>query len=144
MSNGLVRKGEVMGERVNVRVIANFGDGYINFYYHSGRDSVLLLVQQCMTKHRNRWTDGPYLTRHLAEETMPSGISLMTVNNEYPIIVVDTKKQNVSFYLGTGYMKRELGEQKRCWSFEDFVNESVRFMMDVWHSASEEMWEHEP
>lgn len=92
-----------MGDRVNIAFEQANGKR-IFFYGHWSGDPAPKLVQQGLAKGRDRWTDEAYLARIVFQTflggdtgTTGFGISTSIGDNEYPLIVVDARKQQVRF-----------------------------------------------
>lgn len=92
----------------------------VYLYTHFGGECLPELVQQVLAR-RLRWDDEGYLARMLfaalieGDESGDSGAGITTylTDNEFPLLVLDCKKQQVSMRTGGGGVDN--------WSFEQFV-----------------------
>ena len=93
-----------MGDRANV-VIKN-GDSEVFLYTHWGGTELPEAVTAALRRGVQRWTDASYLARIVFCEMVSEddwdgltgyGISASIGDNSYPLIVLDTDKQEVRF-----------------------------------------------
>lgn len=116
-----------MGDRANV-VIPQEGmaDVKIYLYTHWGGSELPAVVQRALAR-RERWADRPYLTRIIFDAMTEgrhgsetgAGISAYLCDNEYPLLIVDTNKQEVCFQ-PVGQDDMPCGKPLR-YSFEEYV-----------------------
>jgi hypothetical protein len=102
---------EIMGDRANAYVElptgygADAGRGGIYLYTHWSGYDWPEKIREALEFGEGRWNDDQYLTRiltsrvfrDLTESTVGGGIGLTMGDNERPVIVVDTIRQEVSF-----------------------------------------------
>lgn len=118
-----------MGDRGNIAVVQRDG-GLIFLYTHWGGSSISDDLRTALAR-RQRWDDGPYLTRIIFDEMAYEwhgtetgfGISTDICDNEHDILVVNPNTQKVyvnayeSYPNGYRFVETDTGV-----SFEDFVN----------------------
>lgn len=143
-------KGGIVGDRANVYVKNDVDPSKpgVYLYTHWGGYELPEAVAKALDRGRNRWDDGPYLTRiifcemmkfygDLPEETLESetgfGISTSMVDNEHNIIVVEPgSRDRTDGRIGRIWFARPGNEDKEpvvAWSFEVYV--------DKWELAAE-------
>lgn len=119
-----------MGDRGNIRMKYNEKES-IYFYTH-WNGSYLPEVVQTALKKKERWDDEPYLSRIVfcelvdGQEKTNTGFGIYThiCDNEHPIVVIDTQKQEVYF---TEENKEEPVDNCR-WSFKEFVETDLTIL----------------
>lgn len=95
-----------MGDRANIFIQDQFTDGEgVYLYSHWGGVSHLARGVEALQHDfaRARWNDGAYLARVVFQQILDAdglnetgyGISTYLLDNEYPILVVDTRHQLV-------------------------------------------------
>lgn len=93
-----------MGDRANVCVITPRHDP-IFLYCHWGGTYLPHTVADALRRGADRWDDYPYLARIIFSEmikddvmeTTGYGISTEILDNEYPIVVVDSADNSIGF-----------------------------------------------
>jgi len=119
-----------MGDRANVVVLDDKDGQMIYFYAHWGGESVCADVKAGLREcgpdqphYGNRWDDSGRVAsaifRRMAGDdphTPYAQIALYRRDNEYPIVVVDSRTQTV----GLAHEGKE-PECYRSWSFADFI-----------------------
>jgi len=91
-----------MGDRSNIVVVDHKGDRVWLYGHWMGADSINV-VRDVLGRHA-RWDDPAYLARMLFEKMIEGaydketgfGISTFMCDNEYPVIVLDTRDQTVT------------------------------------------------
>ena len=123
-----------MGDRGNVKI----EDSGVYLYTHWSGSELPFIVQQVL-KRKERWKTYPYLTRmifcelltHSHNDTSHFGISTEILNNEHPIVVVNCKKQMVSFLMG--HKTRPFA----TFSFIAFIEMSVEDLQECYEEQDE-------
>ena len=109
-----------MGDRGNV--IFKYQDGNkIYFYTHWGGSSLKETVRQALIRGKERWQDESYLARIVFCEMLDTeqgqdsledltglGIAPYEVDNENPLVTVDTKAQTVNGIPFSDYIKNPI------------------------------------
>ena len=108
-----------MGDRGNICI--REAEGAIFLYTHWGGSEIAKTAQKSLKRGTERWDDPAYLTRIVFDDmvdgdrgTSGFGISRGICDNEYPIVVLDTDKQQVRF-------EDEKGRKAGEWSFTDYA-----------------------
>ena len=104
-----------MGDRGNI-CMQESNTNKIFFYSHYNGYELFNVLQSALKRGKDRWDDESYLARiifceMIKDDLMSStgfGISTYLTDNEYPVFVVDSKKQKVFVF-------------DNSWSFEDFI-----------------------
>ena len=111
-----------MGDRGNI--VVREGASAVWLYSHWGGSEIGEVVRKALAK-KQRWDDTPYLTRIVFQEllngdtgTSGFGIATSICDNEHPVIVVDTSKQEVQIYGGDGDIS---GKPIKKTSFTDYI-----------------------
>ena len=108
-----------MGNRGNV--VFKYEDGNkIYFYSHWGGSGLKEIVRQALIRGKDRWSDESYLARIVFCEmikdevlvTTGYGIAPYEVDNEHPLVVVDTKAQTVNDIPFSDYIKNPISEDE--------------------------------
>jgi len=101
-----------MGDRANVQVIDN--DSNVFLYTHWNGTELPEIVKSAMVKGKERWEDGPYLTRVIFQEMIHGdngitgyGISSVIGDGEDRVIVLSIGKQT-AWISGKAYSFDEL------------------------------------
>jgi hypothetical protein len=89
-----------MGYRANVLFIDNANQP-IYFYTHWEGEKLWYILQSALARGQDRWHDSPYLARIIFSEmikedidnTTGFGISTTLIDNEFPILKVDSIHQ---------------------------------------------------
>ncbi len=124
-----------MGDRANVFIRTVYPESAykkrkgVYLYSHWSGSGLPELVRQALAKQW-RWNDEPYLTRIIFDvmtegchgEELSFGISTRMPDNEYPIIEVDCKTQEVRF-LAYDWKRHRVDPKKvlASYSFSDYV-----------------------
>jgi len=111
-----------MGDRGNIVIDYNDGNE-IYFYSHWTGYDLFEVLQNALSRGRDRWDDKPYLARiifcEMVKEDLHSntgfGISPNLCDNEYPLLIVNPSKQTVR--MTTGSNTTPLLE----WDFDEFL-----------------------
>lgn len=123
-----------MGDRGNVFCREQYEkEGGVYLYSHWGGSELPRIVQDVL-KRRQRWDDGPYLTRMIfsamikedIDDEVGYGISVTLGDNGHPIVVVDTNTQTVGF-------AHEGKEPKTYvqWSFKEYIQLDEQDLTDA-------------
>ena len=112
-----------MGDRANVAIKQEHGEGMVYLYTHWGGEELPHDVRVALERGRDRWQDETYLARIIFDSMKGDdvngatgfGIGTYRPDNEHPIIRIDCDLQRVA-YEPTMYRKDD-----RSWSFEDYV-----------------------
>ena len=91
-----------MGDRSNIVVVQHNGERVWLYGHWMGEDSIDIV--RTTLARRDRWNDAPYLARMLfskmiegdPENSTGFGIGTYMCDNEYPVIVLDTRDQTVT------------------------------------------------
>jgi hypothetical protein len=94
-----------MGDRANIVIKQDGSDDRVYFYTHWHGTELPEMLHAALKRGEERWSDNPYLARVIFCEMTKGnpmaltgfGISTSLCDNEYPIIVVDTATETVSF-----------------------------------------------
>lgn len=112
-----------MGDRGNV-VFKYEDKNKIYFYSHWGGSNLKETVRQALIRGKERWNDESYLARIVfCQMLMGSGanelqalssfgISPYEVDNEHPLVTVDTKAQTVNGIPFVDYVKNPIPEDE--------------------------------
>ena len=108
-----------MGDRGNV-VIKYFDGNKIFFYSHWGGSGLKETVRQALKRGQGRWNDESYLARIVfsemtkdeAMELTGYGISPYEIDNENPLVTVDTKAQTVNGIPFEDYIKNPIQQEE--------------------------------
>lgn len=118
-----------MGERANVLVRDNYDPG-VFLYTHWGGYELPQTVQRAL-RREERWSDTPYLARIVFSEMIRDEIdgetgygisSVMVGDNGYPVIVLDTSKQTVSYISEDDARYKKTDSPAASWSMEDYIS----------------------
>jgi hypothetical protein len=111
-----------MGDRGNI--VVREGASAVWLYSHWRGSEIGEVVRKALAK-KQRWDDTPYLTRIVFQEllngdtgTSGFGIATSICDNEHPVIVVDTSKQEVQTYGDDGDIS---GKPIKKTSFTDYI-----------------------
>jgi hypothetical protein len=112
-----------MGDRGNIYVTDGSAPGVFLYGHWSG--SVMCGQLQGALARRVRWHDTPYLTRIIFDAMTDGdhgsetglGISTTICDNEYPILIVDTRTETVTI----GREGVPPIPTDRSWSFDEFA-----------------------
>ncbi len=126
-----------MGDRGNIFVRGRDDAGVYLYTHWSGSD-LPTIVKRALAR-KERWDDGPYLTRILfdtltsGQQGAPTGygISSEIGDNQYPIVVVDPANEKVAF-LAEG---KEREETQLGVSFDDYIAEDDDRLMELFQAA---------
>ena len=121
-----------MGDRGNIKVVDDTGEGAIYLYTHWGGSEVKTIAANALARGRDRWDDPAYLAGIIFCEMVPEkmfqdattlgmrvGISTYVCDNEHPIVVVDHKRQEVHFESQKG--NSVALPHAEVYTFEDFI-----------------------
>ena len=111
-----------MGDRGNV-VFKYEDKNKIYFYSHWGGSNLKETVRQALIRGKERWNDESYLARIVfcqmligsgspLEELASFGIAPYEVDNEHPLVTVDTKAQTVNGIPFADYVKNPIPEDE--------------------------------
>lgn len=89
-----------MGDRGNIVVQDDYGPAPVYLYSHWGGTELPDILAAALERGQGRWSDAPYLTRIIFNQMTAGdemsetgfGISTKLTDNEYPLLVVDTRK----------------------------------------------------
>jgi len=143
-----------VGDRANVCVVMDHEGGYsgsVYFYTHWHGAELPRLVQRALGR-RQRWDDPAYLARIIFSEMIRDdvggetgfGISLEVQDNEYPLLVVDARRNNMQVHIlpasREGTMPGDVPdfqdhEKYPCWSFGEFVAVTTKDLVQAWASV---------
>ena len=111
-----------MGDRGNV--VFKYEDGNkIYFYSHWGGSALKEVVRKALIRGKERWNDESYLARIVfcemlkeegatLEDLTGFGIAPYEVDNEHPLVIVDTKAQTVNGIPFNDYIKNPIPEDE--------------------------------
>jgi len=111
-----------MGDRGNV--VFKYEDATkIYFYSHWGGSGLKETVRKALIRGKERWGDESYLARIVfcemlkeegasLEDLTGFGIAPYEVDNEHPLVVVDTKAQTVNGIPFADYIKNPIPEDE--------------------------------
>lgn len=126
-------------ERANV-LVKDEQDPGVFLYTHSGGPRLPLLVRGALMR-RQRWNQAPYLARLIfsgmtwgsSQGDAGFGISSILGDNNYPVIVVDTAKQTVSYISEDDAREKRTDRPGASWSFEEYVQAPARAIAgEIW------------
>lgn len=109
-----------MGDRANVKVVD--GDSTVFLYTHWAGTELPITLQKALSRGRDRWTDGQYLSRIIfcemvgnrTSELTGFGISSVCGDGDDRILTVDVGKQEITY------------NGKRGVSFDSYVAASYK------------------
>lgn len=115
-----------MGERANI--VMKTGDSRIYFYTHWDGYELPSIAQEGLRAGKPRWQDAPYLSRiifcHLVKgdemEETGYGISMGICDNSFPLLVIDTDKQQVRFEAEGSIYPSKQDAVGKSFSFSEF------------------------
>ena len=108
-----------MGDRGNI--VFKYTDGNkIYFYSHWGGSDLKETLRQALIRGKERWEDESYLARIVfcemvkddIEDLTGYGIAPYEVDNEHPLVTVDTKLQTVNGIPFEDYIKNPIKEDE--------------------------------
>jgi hypothetical protein len=125
-----------MGDRANVYVKMQYGEGGVYLYSHWGGYALPQTLQTALQRHE-RWDDDAYLTRIIFCQMVKGdedgetgfGISAALCDNEHPIIHVDPAAGTVSFR-----PEDEIADEPSgcSWTFQEFCDLSEEELHKHW------------
>lgn len=109
-----------MGDRGNVVMLERRKEkvGMVYLYTHWGGYDLPVQVQAVLMR-RERWTDGSYLARMIAEVVKPDGIQPFLDDNEHPLIIVDCEEQRIAL-AAPPEDSTAVPIQTTSWTFEEY------------------------
>ena len=118
-----------MGDRGNIKIYQN--DNSAIYLYTHWTGSQIYEVLKTALSRRQRWNDGPYLTRIIFCELVKGdedgetgfGISTHICDNEHTIIGVNPNNQMVTFEMENGTVKGKM-------TFEEFVTRKDKYLKE--------------
>lgn len=121
-----------MGDRGNI--VMEESDGKrVYFYSHWSGSELFKILQNALTTGKSRWDDEQYLARVIFCELVKDddgitgyGISTYMGDNEHPVFVVNSNKQQVR-------VEESKNGRSGPWSFEEFL----QFKDDPRHVSEE-------
>lgn len=112
-----------MGDRANIAVLQGSPDRAVFIYSHwSGLEGMFEKLQTAL-RRKQRWDDNSYLCRIIISEVIRDsldretgyGVSTYMVDNEHPILVVDTSGRRVGIASENDPLR-----PVKWWSMEEF------------------------
>lgn len=105
-----------MGMRRNIECV--YSEGSVFFYTHWGAESLKEELKNALVRGKGRWGDDPYLARIIFSEMVKGdidgltgyGIAPYVMDDEYPTIKVDLRKQTVNGTSFEEYIKGDYTE----------------------------------